>query len=146
MAAILLPLDLWYRGKHCSAGRLWLGKVLGKRWIQSLHSGLALLSQKFVHKGLEIPVLAAWVTCSPLGQQGPHGWALLWGAVRAGAAPSLSLVILAMSMRSLSSLVSTCNGGCQDEARLALLHRNAHGWFCSITPTGWMAPAVGELD
>lgn len=68
------------------------------------------------------------------------------GVWRAGAAPSLSLVILAMSCEVLELSGATSNGGCQDEARLALLHRNAHGWLRSITPTGWMAPAGGELD
>lgn len=39
----------------------------------------SLLSQNFVCKGgLEIPVLAEWVTYSPVG------WSLLWGAVWAG--------------------------------------------------------------
>lgn len=74
-----------------------------------------------------------------------HGAEQGLGVWRAGAAPSLSLVILAVSHEVLR-LVSASSTGCQDEARLALLHRNARGWLRSIAPAGWMAPAGGELD
>lgn len=36
--------------------------------------------------------------------------------------------------------------GHKDEARLALLHGNAHVSSCSIAPAGWMAPALVAVD
>lgn len=150
------------------AERLWLGQVVVKGWIQPLAGSLKLALPRVrglfpVKVDLKFLCLAAQVTGTSSGWGDPAaglccGVRFGMGArclqCRTGAFGRQERIqscrypqrYRQCPVRSSSRLASASSNGCQDEARLALMRRNAHTSSRSIALAGRMAPAMGEVD